>query len=62
MGHGNTDMITVLAATTVFHTCRRCSQDDSAGRSSTMSPSWNTAGGAMPRGGGIHGGEPAADR
>ena len=48
MCRGNTVMITVLAATTVFHTRRRCSQDDSAGRSSTMSASWNTAEGAMP--------------
>ena len=31
-----------------FHTRRRCSQDDSFGRSSTMTPSWNTAKVAMP--------------
>ena len=39
---------TETAATTVFHTRRRCSQDVSFGRSSMMTPSWNTAKVAMP--------------
>jgi hypothetical protein len=41
-------MATALTATTAFHTRGRRAHDDNAGRSSSTTPSWNTARAAMP--------------